>query len=107
MFEIHTIDGNNCPVLVCDLCGERLTDAGKAAVVFDNFVSSNSKITAFHVHKGPIDGKTCHAEADTLIRAAGGTPGWQEMQRALTDLVANSGFPAEKMAKYDKRASCD
>jgi hypothetical protein len=93
----------NCPVLVCDLCGERLVDAGKAAVVFNNFAANNSKIKAFHVHKGTIDGKTCHQEADTLIRAAGGTPGWQEMKRSLTDLVANSDFPADKMAEYAKR----
>lgn len=103
MFEIHTINGQNCPVLVCDLCGERLTDAGKAAVVFDNFAPNNAKLKALHVHKGKIDGKTCHEEADSLIKAGGGTPGWQEMRSCLTDLVTNVGFPLEDMVKYDKR----
>lgn len=97
------IDGQNCPVLVCDVCGERLTEAGKSAVVFNNFSPPNSKLKALHVHKGNIDGKTCHEEAESSIRSGGGTPGWQEMKRALTDLVFNVGFPADKMAEYAKR----
>jgi hypothetical protein len=34
MFEIHFVDGNSCPVIVCDMCGERLKEVGKAATVF-------------------------------------------------------------------------
>lgn len=92
MFEIHTIDGINCPVLVCDLCGEQLTDAKKAAVVFNNFAPNKSKLTALHVHKGNIDGKTCHEEADLIITTGGGTPGWQEMTTCLDDLLKNTGI---------------
>lgn len=92
MFEIHTQNGDNCPVLVCDMCGERLTNAKKAAVVFDNFAPNNSKLKALHVHKGNLDGQTCHQEADALIRAGGGTPGWQEMSACLTDLFHNTGM---------------
>lgn len=105
MFEVHVINGQNCPVFVCDMCGDRLAEAGKAAIVFDNFALQGSKIKALHVHKGTIDGRTCHEEADKLIRAGGGTPGWQEMKRCLTDLTANCGFPAEEMAEYAKRDS--
>lgn len=105
MFEIHTVNGKNCPVFVCDMCGEQLIDAGKSAVVFDNFASPGSKLKALHVHKGPIDGKTCHQEADSIIRSGGGTPGWQEMKAVLTELAHNTGFPPDEMAKYDKRLS--
>lgn len=105
MFEIHTINGQNCPVLVCDMCGDKLNDAGKAAVVFNNFAPHGSKITALHVHKGNIDGKTCHDEAEAMIRAGGGTPGWQELKACLVDMVHNSGFPPDEMAKYDTRHS--
>lgn len=100
MLEIHQIDGNNCPVFVCDMCGDRLTDARKAAVVFSNFVPvssnfapPNTKIMALHVHKGSIDGKTCHQEADSMISASAGSPGWQEMESYLSDLNHNIGLP--------------
>jgi hypothetical protein len=103
MFEIHTINGDNCPVLVCDICGEQLTEVGKAAVVFHNFSPKDSKLKALHVHKGSIDGKTCHHEADLIIRSGGGTPGWQEMRTCLADLAHNIGFTPAAMAKFDKR----
>lgn len=93
MLEIHQIDGSNCPVFVCDMCGDRLTDARKAAVVFSNFAPPGSTITALHVHKGSIDGKTCHQEADSMISVSAGSPGWQEMESYLSDLNHNIGLP--------------
>lgn len=105
MFEMHTINGENCPVLVCDMCGDQLKDAGKSAVVFDNFAPQGSKLKALHVHKGTIDGMTCHQEADSMIRAGGGTPGWVEMKAGLVDLAHNAGFPPAEMVKYDKTRS--
>lgn len=103
MFEIHTVNGENCPVLVCDMCGERLVNAGTSAVVFDNFAPQGSKLKALHVHKGSIDGKTCHQEAEDLIRSGGGTPGWQEMKTCLADLAHNIGFPPDQMAAFDRQ----
>ena len=102
MFEMHIIQDQNCPVLVCDMCGERLTEAGKSAVVFDNFASPGSKIKVLHVHKGQIEGKTCHQEADAIIKSGGGTPGWQEMKACITDLAHNIGFPPHEMDQYNK-----
>lgn len=103
MIEIHFIDGRSCPMIVCDMCRERLLEAGKAAAVFTNFGEPGGKVRSLHVHKGRIDGHTCHEEADALIRKDGGTPGWQEMKSFLADLVHNSGFPAEELANYVKR----
>jgi hypothetical protein len=84
------------------MCGERLTEVNKAAVVFNNFASQGSKIKALHVHKGQIDGKTCHQEADAIIKSGGGTPGWQEMKACITDLAHNIGFPPSEIVQYDK-----
>ena len=103
MFEIHKINDKNSSVIVCDMCGEQLKDAGKAAVVFDNFAPHGSKVKALHVHKGTIGGKTCHQEAEAMIISGGGTPGWQEMKTCLADLAYNIGFPPAKMAEYDKQ----
>lgn len=103
MIEIQMLNGINAPLLFCDICGDRITDAGKAAVVFDNSRSDGERAKTLHVHKGSIDGKTCHHEADLIIRSGGGTPGWQELKRHLTDLAHNVSFAADAMAKYDNR----
>jgi hypothetical protein len=103
MVEIHFVEGRSCPVIVCDMCGERLSDPGKAAAVFANFGESGGKVRALLVHKGKIDGRTCHEEAEALIRKEGGNAGWHEMKAFLADLVHNAGFPAKELADYVKR----
>ena len=103
MLEIHSIGGNNCPVIVCDICGDRLDEASKAAAVFQNFTPDGSKLRLLHVHKGSIDGRTCHAEPEALLGKNGVAVGWQEMKTFLADLAANAGFPAVEMAEYDER----
>jgi hypothetical protein len=65
--------------------------------------TDGTKAKALHVHKGQIDGRTCHAEAESLIKAEGGVPGWQEMRTTLADLLLNTGFPPEEAASYDRR----
>ncbi|MCI3206438.1 MULTISPECIES: hypothetical protein [Pandoraea] len=102
MIEIQMVSGINAPMLFCDVCGERIAEAGKAAVVFENFREDGERAKTLHVHKGSIDGKTCRHDADLMIRSGGGTPGWQEMKRHLADLAHNMGFPAAEMAIYDK-----
>ena len=102
MIEIQMVGDISAPMLFCDVCGDRIAEAGKAAVVFDNFRKDGERAKTLHVHKGNIDGKTCHHEADLIIRSGGGTPGWQELKRHLADLAHNVGFPAAAMAEYDK-----
>jgi hypothetical protein len=105
MFEIHFVNGQNCPVIVCDICGEQLKDAATSAVVFNNTALIGSRVKALYVHKGHIDNKTCHAQADSLILGKGGDPGWQEMKTYLADLTHNIGFPPSEIAEYDKQRS--
>lgn len=102
MIEIQMVNGHSSPMLFCDVCNERIRDASKAAVVFDNFRPDGERFKALHVHKGSIDGKACHHEAELIIQAAGGTPGWQEWKRYICDLAHNVAFPASAMAAYDK-----
>lgn len=101
MFEIHSIDGRSCPMLVCDVCGEGIVEAGKAAVVFGSFRDNGERVKTLFVHKGTIDGKTCHQEADAIINSGNGKAGWQELKAYLVDLAANVGFPAAQMAQFD------
>ncbi len=53
----------------------------KAAVVFENFLPYGERLKALHVHKGSIDDKACHHEAELIIQADRGTLGWQEWKR--------------------------
>lgn len=102
MIEIQMIDGNSCPILFCDVCGERVEDASKAAVVFESLRPDGERPKALHVHKGSIDGKACHHQAELIIQAGGGTPGWQEWKLYICNLAHNVAFPASEMAVYDK-----
>ncbi|WP_116894782.1 hypothetical protein [Pseudomonas savastanoi] len=102
MVEIQVVNGQGSPFLFCDVCGERIEDAGKAAVVYENFRPDKERLKMLHVHKGSIDGRTCHHEADQIIRSGGGEPGWQEWKQHLCDLAHNVAFPATAMVTYDK-----
>lgn len=102
MIEIQMVEGISAPMLFCDICGDRLSEAGRAAVVFDNFREDGERAKVLYIHKGKMDGKTCHHEADLIIRAGGGTPGWQELKQHLVDLAQNVAFPGDEMAQYDK-----
>lgn len=102
MLEIHCIDSRNCPVIVCDICGERLSDASKAAVVFQSAQTAGAKLKPLHVHKGRIDGRTCHQEAESLLGAPKVSVGWDELMNIMIDLAHNVGFPPGKMAEYDR-----
>ena len=107
MFEIHFVDSENRPVIVCDICGEQLKDAAMSAVVFDNTASLGTKVKAFYVHKGErFENNTCHDQADSLILGKGGDPGWKEMKAYLADLTHNIGFPPSEIAEYEKNRSC-
>lgn len=88
---------------MCDICGEKLDKASKAAAVFQNFSPDGSRLRLLHVHKGSIDGHTCHAEAEALLRQNGQLVGWKELKEFLVDLAANADFPASDMAEYDAR----
>lgn len=101
MLEIHCIDSWNCPVVVCDICGERLAEASKAAVVFQNFQQDGAKLRLLHVHKGRIDGRTCHQEAEALLGAPKASVGWQELKAFMVDLSHNVGFGPAEMVEYD------
>ncbi len=103
MFEIFVNGDRNAPMLYCDVCDELITDAGTAAVVYDNFKKTGERAKILYVHKGKIDGRTCHQAADAIISEGGGTPGWQELKTHLCHIASNVGFPSEKMAEYDKR----
>jgi hypothetical protein len=103
MLEILNVDGINTPTLYCDICGDPILEAGKAAIVFDNFRDNGERAKTLQVHKGKINGKTCHEEADSIIKSGGGTPGWMELKAYLYYLTSNIKFPPSEMVEYEKR----
>lgn len=95
MIEVHVHEALSCPVVVCDICGEPLREANKSAAVFANWKPNGAKVPVLFVHKGSIDGRTCHAQADAKLKAAGEDPGWQELSTFLRDLASNVGLKNE------------
>lgn len=100
MFEIKSSNGRSEPMLVCDICGDTIQDASKSAVVFRSGMVNNDRSKTMFVHKGKIDGMTCHEKADSLIRAENGIPGWQEFKTYLSHFASNVRFPPAEIAKY-------
>lgn len=103
MFEIHLVKGDSIPVLVCGICGEHLHDASAAAAVYNAKVRDGEQVQPLYVHKGRIDGHTCHDEADAMIEANGGIPAWQELRGHLMSLVANCGITVEQLLDEERR----
>lgn len=103
MLEIKNINGKYCPVLVCDLCGDRIYEASKAAIVHEMSSSApDRELKSFHVHKAGVDSRDCHERAENLLQSGGGVACWEEMRVALVSLASNCGFPAKAMVQYDK-----
>ena len=93
MIAVLTINGRSAPVLVCDSCCERITDAGMAAAVFQPASERTELQPVLHVHKG-----RCHDKADA--KCGGRTGGnWVELDRHLLQLFLNSGVNAERFGE--------
>jgi hypothetical protein len=96
MIQIQISESTNtAPILVCDHCGKRITDAyNAAAVVLPNKNYPNGNGTVLHVHKGK-----CHTAVDL---ANPETHGWDEMTMHLRLLLKNVGIDLSKLEEEGK-----
>jgi hypothetical protein len=101
MIELVSMDGLTCPKLFCDSCGEEITDAKQAAVVFSNFMDNTHRTVATYVHKDFVKGD-CMAQAEASIRAKGEQSGWEELGEHLAYLISNVGM---SLADIEKKLS--
>jgi len=91
MIELVSIDGLTVPKIFCDSCGEEISNAKQAAVVFSNFKGNTQKVDVAYVHKNFVKGN-CMTEAEESIRSKGEQPGWSELSEHLAYLVSNVGM---------------
>jgi hypothetical protein len=87
-------DGRTAPVIVCDICGDMISDVREGAAVFNCKVAPNSKTPVLHAHKGG-----CHDAAEHRFD----DPGWDELGLHLYRVGFNSGLKHEEEAAREKR----
>lgn len=97
MIAIHLIEGRYCPLLTCDACHRRITNAALANVVFD--MNARPSSTPRFAHKG-----VCHDSIDNDIRKAGGFPGWEECRHWFVNLLHNTALHGTALDEAVKRA---
>lgn len=76
MVKIEYFDGRHCPFIYCDECGLKITDSGKAIVLFDN-----SPKPPRYVHKNTCDDRKA--------------PYWIPLDEHLRHLLNNVGLDLE------------
>jgi hypothetical protein len=90
-------DGTNAPMIVCDVCRERITDFQMGAAVFPLGTPNGHISPVLHAHK-----RTCHDAADAQVREQGGTPGWDELRDHVRWLAANCGLTPATLADDER-----
>lgn len=98
MITVRLIEGRRCPLVICDTCGQTISDPGMAAVVYD-LKGPEDQAPEF-AHKGG-----CHEALDTRIRDAGGLPGWSELGRWMVDLLHNTGIRGDELGRWAEHAA--
>jgi len=95
MIKVLYIKGVYGPIIRCDVCGERITNAGLAAVLRKTaMLAEGQESEVFHVHKG-----RCH---DTMEGRLGGAPGWDEITNHFLNLLLNAGSSPAKLREIQK-----
>lgn len=96
MIRVLEKSGRSCPVLLCDICGERIENLGLGAAVFPRTTAEDELREVLHVHK-----RACHDAAERQLAGLKGAP-WQELQDHFIYLVSNSGKPVEDLLERSK-----
>ena len=98
MIGLISVNGQTVPKIFCDSCGEEITNAKQAAVVFNNFMPENQKTGVLYVHKDFVKGD-CMTKAEGAIRSKGEQSGWSELGEHLAYLVNNVGMTPNDIEK--------
>lgn len=90
MIKVLYDDGRYAPIMICDVCGERIEDAKNGAAVSNSdpeVLSDGDAVEVKHTHKGD-----CHDEADQHLREQGIHPGWNSLTTHLMQVLHNTGL---------------
>lgn len=82
MIRMILREGRCGPLVVCDICGDMISDADEGVAVFQGEPHENSKFDVIHAHKD-----RCHTLAEKRI---GSTADWQELGLHLYWLCKNT-----------------
>lgn len=99
MIRIWHRAGRTCPVVVCDICDDMISNAEEGAAVFSCRSKDNLKTNVVHVHKG-----ACQDKAEEQI---GDDSGWDELGHHLYLVCSNTAVKyAEETARDQVRRDC-
>ena len=100
MIRIMYANRRYSPILVCDICGQRIEDGAMAAALTGDMTQEEGSLTdVLHVHKG-----SCHTQAERTIESTLAEPdvvGWQELGAHLSSLIHNVGFKPKDLEDYE------
>lgn len=98
MIKILWRDGRSAPIVVCDVCGDMISDYAEGGVVFPDppAGANNVHVEALHIHKG-----ACHDKAEA--RFQDGRCGWDELGLHLYRLCANTGIDTGQFIEERER----
>lgn len=101
MIKILVLNARHAPIIMCDLCGQKIDDAIIGAAIFNNRtpggdrLPDGSVIDVLHAHKGE-----CHDLAETKLGGKELT-GWIELERHVRYVLHNSGLDLQELLDYD------
>ena len=93
VIRILEANGRSCPLLMCDVCGERILSLKEGAAVFRSIKESGSTSEVMHVHK-----RECHNQAEKKMGDGKKCP-WQELQDHFYYVLANSESSPDELKK--------
>lgn len=90
---VHHPHGGSVPILVCDVCGKRILEAGDGAVLtVSHPIPEGAESKVLHVHQ-----TACYAVAENNL---GHKLGHEEVWRHLLYLLYSLGLSPEKLQAY-------
>jgi hypothetical protein len=95
MIRIRYIEERYAPVVICDICEQRITNSGLAVIVYPRRLGNEAELLEpWHVHKG-----TCLATADERL---GGREkvGWEELATHLMEVAMNCGRSSHQIKEH-------
>lgn len=98
MIKLVSIDGQTVPKIFCDSCGEEISNAKQAVIVFRIFMENSQSMDGVYVHKNFVMGN-CMTKAEELIHSKGEQHGWAELSEHLAYLVSNVGMTPKDIEK--------
>jgi hypothetical protein len=96
MIKLQYVRGGFAPMVFCDMCHQRISDAGMAATVNRSDAVKDGDFLDFaHVHKG-----ACMRAAEAQLGGLANT-GWTELCDHLRYIVHNTGTSLQQLQERE------